>query len=167
MLSLARQIQNAIAVLIGGVEISTTNPMPISDTWRSDLQSDETANDSDKTFTVPADTEWQILWIWVEFTSTGTAGARQLVVQLQDSGSDVIGEVRVGTTQAASLTYNYMIASSLADLTALRDTDWLMTPFPPTTVLEAGDKIRIYDNNAVDAAADDMVIQMGIATRGV
>jgi len=167
MLGFSKMIQQAIALLVGGVEVAVANPLPVSDTWRADLQSDETANDSDKSFTVPASTEWQILWIWVELTTTATAGARQLVVQLQDSGSDVIGQVRVGVTQAASLTYNYMIASSLADLTALRDTDWLMTPFPPTTVLEAGDKIRIYDNNAVDAAADDMVVQMGIAARGV
>lgn len=143
------------------------DPVPISDTWRVSLQSDETADDSDKTFTVPASTEWQVLWVWVEYTSTVVVGDRQLVIQLQDSGSDVIGEVRVGVVQAASLTYNYMIAAALADLTALRDTDFLTIPFPPTAILQAGDIVRVYDNNAVDAAADDMIVQMQIASRSV
>jgi len=59
-----------------------------------------------------------------------------------------------------------MFGSALADLVVFRDTDYLMTPLPPI-VLEAGDIVRIYDNNAVAAAADDMIVQMQIAARTV
>lgn len=131
------------------------------DVWTPALAADETADDSDKSFTVTANQVWQILWIWVELTTTATVGDRQLVVQLQDNAADVIGEVRVGSVQAASLTRNYMFAPALADLTSFRDTDYLMTPFPPTIILPESYIIRVYDNNAVDAAADDMVVQMG------
>lgn len=157
----------ALSLKLGEDPVSASNPLPVTDDWRVDLESDTTTNDSDKSFTVPADTEWQVLWIWVELTTTSTVGDRQLVVELQTSGPDVIGQVRVGVTQAASLTYYYMIASSLADLMVERDTDWLMTPLPPTTVLQAGDIIRVYDNNAVAAAADDMVVHIQIAERSV
>ena len=129
------------------------------------LQADENLNDSDKTFTVPASTEWEILSIWVEFTSTATVGNRQLVIELQDSSSDVIGQIRVGAVQAASLTRYYQLGQGLGvELTSFRDTDFLMTPLPKV-ILSASYVIRIYDNNAVDAAADDMICQLLVNAR--
>ena len=143
----------------------TTSPVPVIDTWTITTISDEAANDSDKTITVPALTEYQVLWIWVEFASDGSAGDRQLQIDFRDSADDVIGQVRPGAVQAASLTRYYMFASSLADLTDFRDTDYLMTPLPPTLFLSAGQDIRIFDNNAVSVNGDDMVIQMQVAAR--
>jgi len=116
---------------------------------------------------VPVGYEYQVLWIWIELTTTATVGDRQLQVDLRDAADDVIGQVRVGAVQAASLTRYYMLGPALADLGAFRDTDYLMTPLPPTVFLPAGYDIRIFDNNAVAAAADDMVIQMQVARRPV
>jgi len=154
----------------GGVDEGSPIPVyvPIANDWAVEYASDETANDSDKSFTVPASTEWQILTIWVELTTTGTAGNRQLVIETQDGSADVTGQpMRAGVTQAASLTYYYQFGPALADLTALRDTDWLMSPIPPTLLLPAGHVLRIYDNNAVDAAADDMIVHIYRAARTV
>jgi len=149
-----------------GVEIdnSVGDPIPVIDTWTITLISDEATNDNDKTITVPAGTEYQILWIWVEYASDGNAGDRQLQIDFRDDADDVIGQIRPGAIQAASLTRYYMFASSLADLSAFRDTDYLMTPLPPTLFLSAGQDIRIRDNNGV-SAGDDMVIQMQVASR--
>ena len=158
---LSRQIQNSISVEPGVV------PVEIRDSWRVTLVSDETLNDSDKSIPVPASAEWQVLWLWVEFASTATVGDRQIVIEIQDSAADVIAQIRAGITQAASLTRYYMFGPSMADMFVVRDGDWIMTPLPPTLILQTGDIIRIYDNNAVDAAADDMVIQMQIAARTV
>lgn len=135
--------------------------------WTVVTVSDETADDSDKTFTVPARYEYQVLWIWIELTTTATVGDRQLQVDLRDAADDVIGQVRVGAVQAASLTRYYMLGPALSDLGAFRDTDYLMTPLPPTVFLPASYDIRIFDNNAVAAAADDMVVQMQVARRPV
>lgn len=140
------------------------NEGEIIDAWHPALQADEAANDSDKTFTVTATEEWQIQSIWVELATTATAGNRQLVVEIQDGSSDVIFQVRAGVTQAASLTYYYAFGPNLVDLTAVRDSDYVSTPMPPL-VLPAGYIVRIYDNNAVDAAADDMVCQMIVNAR--
>jgi len=143
-------------------------PINTLDSWRVSLVADETANDSDKDiYDCPASTEAQILWLWIELTTTATVGDRQIVVEIQDSAGDVIGQFRAGVVQAASLTRYYQFAASMADLQAFRDTDWLMTPLPPGLILQASDQVRVYDNNAVDAAADDMVCQMQIATRSV
>jgi len=139
----------------------------VTDTWTPVLRADEAANDSDKSLTVGAGTEEQVLWIWVELTTTATVGDRQLVVELQDDAADVIGQWRVGQVQAASLTRYYCLAPSNADHLAFRDTDYLMTPFPPSVILPAAYVVRVYDNNAVDAAADDMVVQLMVARRTV
>jgi len=147
---------------------SSIYPEHITDDWRVSLLSDEAADDSDKSFTVPASTEYQILWIWVEYTSTATAGNRQLVIEVQESAPDVIGQLaRAGAVQAASLTRYYQFGPGLADLVGFRDTNYLTTPIPPTTILRAGDILRIYDNKAIAAAADDMIVQIQIASRAV
>lgn len=137
----------------------------LMDGWIASLQVDEANDDSDKALTVPAGTEWEILSIWVELISTATAGNRQIVVEFQDSASDVIGQVRAGAVQAASLTRNYMFAPGLVDLTAMRDTDFLMTPLPSRFVLPTGYKVRVFDKAAIAAAADDMNIQMMVKAR--
>ena len=143
-------------------------PINTLDSWRVSLVADETTNDSDKDiYDCPASTEAQVLWIRVELTTTATVGNRQMVVEIQDSAGDVIAEFRAGAVQAASLTRYYQFGASMADLQAFRDTDWLMTPLHPGLILQAADQVRVYDNNAVDAAADDMVCQMKIATRSV
>lgn len=159
-------ISGALSLLVGGNAVSATNPLPVGDNWRASLVSSETSNDSDVTMTVPASTEYQLLTIWVELVTTATVGDRQIEIQFTDASDDVIAQVQAGIVQAASLTRNYLFALNVADLTAFRDTSFLTTPLP-CMVLPAGYKIRVYDNNAVDAAADDMVIQMVVNSRTV
>ena len=144
--------------------VVTTEPLPIIDVWTVALASDEGANDNDKTITVVADQLWHVLWVWVEYTSDANAGNRQIAIELQDAANDVIAQFRAGVVQAASLTRYYLFAPAMADLDAFRDTDYLMTPLPPTVLLPAGYQVRVYDNNGV-AAGDDMVIQMQYAYR--
>ena len=153
----------------GNIDVTVSDePVEVVDTWAPLLIADEAVDDSDKSFTVPASTEWQILSIWVEFTSTADAGARQLVIETQDGAADVTGQpMRAGVTQDPSLTYYYQFGPALADLTALRDPDWLMSPIPPTLLLPAAHVLRIYDNNAVQVAADDMVCHIYMAVRTV
>lgn len=130
-----------------------------TDEYEIVLQAEETANDSDKAFTVPAVKTWQILSIWIELITTATVGDRQIEVLIRDGSDDTIMQLQAGIVQAASATQYYLFAPGIGDLTALRDSSYLTTPIPPL-VLPAGWDIRIWDNNAVDAAADDMVVQM-------
>jgi hypothetical protein len=138
----------------------------IIDAWHPEIEADEGADDSDKTFTVSANEEWEVLSIWVELTTDASAGDRQLVVEFQDDAADVIGQVRAGAVQAASNTYYYQFAPNVIDLTAVRDSDYLSTPIP-RMILPASYIVRIYDNNAVSAAGDDMVCQMLANVRSV
>jgi len=147
-------------IQVADTDVSATNPVPMDDTWQIGHWGDISADDSDKRIAVTAGEIFHILWVWVELTSTAAAGDRQIIVELQDDTNDVIGQFRAGAVQAASLTYYYMFAPALADLTAVRDVNYLMTPFPPTVILPAGYQLRVYDSKAIAAAADDMVVMM-------
>ncbi len=127
--------------------------------WRISTTEDITPDDSDKIFTVPASTEWQILWLWVEYSSTATSGSRQMEIQFQSSASNVIAQWQPGITQNENLTYKYLFGTGVPDLEAVRDTNFVMTPLLGASFLSAGQKIRIWDNNAVDASADDMIVR--------
>lgn len=137
--------------------------------WRLDkakvgntyVVADEAANDSDKTITVPAGKRWKIKSIRVELTTTADAGNRQLDILFTDSADDVIFDCKALNVQIASQTeiYHAIPTTSLGDsLETVAGRHWL--GFPLNTILIGGDKIRIYDSAAIQAAADDMVIQM-------
>lgn len=154
-------------VIKGRPSRSVTNPstqVVVDDSWIPSLQAEEAADDSDKKLTVPADTEWIIESIWIELITSATANDRQLVIEIQDAGDDVVFQWRVGAVQPASQTRYYALAPHLPNMAAFIDTDYLSSPFP-RLVLPTGFDIRIYDNNAVDAAADDMTLQVMVSAR--
>jgi len=153
---------------MGGKRSFTEQSGATGSDWVPDTISEETLNDSDKSFAVPVDVCRQIFWIWVEFTSTAVAGNRQLVIEVQDVAADVIGQwARAAIVQPASVARNYLFAPAVADLSAWRDTDYLTTPIPPPAFLKATDILRVYDNNAVDAAADDMIVHIQYADKAL
>jgi hypothetical protein len=137
--------------------------------WLVTSVMDVVANDQDKSWDVPAGQEWQILWVHVRLTTTGTAGDRQLEIRIERPGAamDPIGIwAAAGAVQAASLTREYIFAPGLADLTDFRDTDKLTTPIPVTDILRAGDRLRVRENSGTDAN-DDMNVWVQYAWREV
>lgn len=139
----------------------------LDDGWTITGVEDVTPNDSNKQWEVPVGQEWQILWIQVEYISSGTAGNRQLEVGIARSGALYTRWAVAGATQAASLTRYYTFAPGLADLTSFRDTDYLTTPLPVTSLLQGGDTLQIFDNKAIDAAADDMSVRVQYGWRAI
>lgn len=133
--------------------------------WVPKFVSDTTDNDSDKAFTVPSNKHWEVQWVWVELVSSGTAGNRQIVVEIQDGSTDVIALVNAGAVQAASVTRNYLFSPYVGDLTSFRNTTYLTNPIP-NFILRPGYIVRVYDKTAVDAAADDMVVHMMVREYG-
>lgn len=131
--------------------------------WGITYLEDDAINDSDKVFTVPSNFEYQILMIRVRLQTSADVGDRLISVRLLTPGGGSIGEVLVGATQAAAQDRQYTLAASLPDLTDFRDTDSLMTPFPPTCILGSGCQIHIYDRNAIAVNADDMTVAILVA----
>jgi hypothetical protein len=143
----------------------TGGTLPVSESWRISTLSFTTTNDSDNTFTVPAGTEYQVLSVYVTLATTATVGNRQMVVRALDSSDNVIAEYVAGALQAASLTYRYLFGT-VVDMTAVRDSTYLGVAMG-AIALSAGQKLRVYDKAEVDAAADDMVVRVQIASRSV
>lgn len=144
----------------------TNGVLYVRDAWAPSLQADENLNDSDKSFTVPASTRWRVKWIYVELTTTANAGNRQMEIQIQDDAADVIARLVCGDVQAASLTRYYLFAPNVTELTAERDTDKFST-LMPEWVLPTSYVVRVWDNKAIDAAADDMIVQMMVEAMSV
>jgi len=142
----------------------------LDDGWTVAGIEDSTANDSSKQWEIPAGQEWQILGIGVQYASSGDAGDRQLEVCVQRAGAGftpIMTWARAGVTQAASLTYEYFFAPGVPDLTSERDTTFVSTPLPVTSLLKAGDVLRVWDNAEIAPAADDMSCYISYAWKAV
>jgi len=155
--------------------IDRTNPIPVTEVpggansggWEIDSQYDGNLNDSDKLFTVPASQEWHLWTIFIDFTSSATANDRQLQILIQNAQARTVKDIRPNVVQAASLQRYYNFGPSLANQLAFYDTNQIQTPIPPTLFLKGGYTIRVWDNNAVDAAADDMLVTLAYGKREV
>jgi hypothetical protein len=146
--------------------IPTIAPLNVGESWRV-ATLNNTGVGNNKLFQTPPLYEGQICWIWCEHTSGAVVGNRQLSVRIENALGVTIGILaRAGVTQAASLTYKYLFAPSVADLAALRDTDYLTTPIPPTSFVTGGQSIRVLDNKGI-SALDTLVVYMQIAYRTI
>lgn len=122
-------------------------------------QSDTGLNDSDKTFTVSASRIWEILWIRAELITTATAGGRRMRIEFQDASANLLFSRVALNTQVASATETYNFLPGINDASETVVTAHLV-PMPARSLLPAGYVIRIYDNQAIAAAADDLSIEM-------
>lgn len=121
---------------------------------------DSTANDSDKVvLTAGADEIIEIMHMHITYTSTATAGNRQIMVIVQDDSDTLVGDYHAGAVQAASNTYHYVAARGVYRETSVVD-DSIHMPIPFGTVLFPGWDLRVKDDAAVAAAADDMTIDV-------
>lgn len=157
---------DGLEALLQEIADNTADGVVSSGSWLVSTLSFTTADDSDNTFTVPADTEYQILSVYVSLVTTATVGNRQMAVQALDSSNNILIGVRAGATQAASLTRVYNFAPGMPQDTLFRDTDYLAVSMPPI-FLAAGQKLRVWDKAAVAAAADDMTVRVQIASRSI
>ena len=130
------------------------------------IQQDVTLNDSNKTFTVPASTQWKILWIYIEYTATATVGTRTLAAQIRDSGDDVIYDVRSGLTITLGQARSFVWMPGVTRESAYVD-GMAVVSLPTDLWLPAGYDIRINDRGAIDLAADDMIVHMMVDERAV
>lgn len=119
---------------------------------------DAAANDSNKTFTVPAGKRWNLLYANVELISTATAGNRQIVLQILDAtAGNVMFEAVAGLVHSNNTTREYNFGSGLPRETA-EVAGQVAVPIPENLILGAGMAIKVFDSAAIAAAADDMTV---------
>ena len=127
---------------------------------------DATANDSDKSFTVPSGKVWQPLMILGNIACTATVGNRNLLVTISNGTALVWNSIKGGNI-AASGYGNIQIGIDVTisttgrpPISALTAATVTVNDIMPYLMLPAGYIIRVYDLAAVDAAADDLIVSI-------
>lgn len=125
---------------------------------------DATANDSDKSFTVPAGKAWALQYVYAEITATATVGNRSLAVHIRDTNPSVIVVEATANIAAAQKGNIRLINGAPRSTTAQRMLDGTTATvsqenqLPMLALLPAGYSVRVWDSAAIDAAADDMTV---------
>jgi hypothetical protein len=112
--------------------------------------SDTTANDNDKTFTVPSDKYWTILYGWIRYTSTATVGSRVMRFDLKDSSGSEYYLGRITDAISASTTIDYMLHTSGDE----NVTGEFSIPIPLNNILEPSGSIRFHNTSNIDVNDD-------------
>lgn len=129
------------------------------------IKSDTAENDSDKSFTVPSNEEWEVLLVRSDFTASASAGNRRVTVEIQDGSTNVLARIQSGVVITATNSQVDNFSPGLADQTSQVNGE--VNTALPTLILAPGHVLRVYDIGAVDAAADDMTIYATIKRRFV
>ena len=130
---------------------------------------DATADDSDKTFTVPAGKVWSVLSIEASMICSATVGNRYLGVDITNGAAKVFSSALTGAVAASAVCgiylapgsppssgtpYKVNLASGVQETVCTRDT------IPTPMLLPAGYVVRVWDEAAIDAAADDLTVAL-------
>ncbi len=121
---------------------------------------DAVANDSDKTYIVPASREWRLLSILATLVATATVGNRQLDVLLTDGSDVVVAKYRAAAVITAGQTRTVIFAPGHPQDAAFDAGGSMYRMLPDAFVMPTGYKVRVYDSAAIDAAADDLTVRI-------
>src|SRR3990167_6130679 len=142
-----------------GQAVSTTNQFIRSDhAGHLRVVSDVALNDSDKTLTVTAGRVWYVLYIYAKLIASATVGNRLMSLIVADAAAVELYRNAAAAVQGASATEYY---AWLPQIATPAETVATFHHLPlPFTYLPAGYTLRVYDNAAIDAAADDLTLSM-------
>lgn len=119
---------------------------------------DVAEDDSDKIVTVPDGERWELLGVYANLTTTATVGDRQVEIQIA-TAIGVLIRLVFGEVQAASVS-DKLYAAALGLTTEAHVAGEMIFVRLPYVQLVAGDTVRVFDSAAVDAAADDLIVQV-------
>lgn len=160
-------LDNAIAG--NEMQVDVLTAPDARESWRISTLSFTTANDTNVDFTVPANTEYQILSVRASLVTTATVGDRQMALQWLDASDNILNEAVAPSVQTASLTRVYQWTPGMvqeSDFVTIGSLVWLPMILP-SVPLAAGQKLRVLDRAAIAAAADDLTIYVQVASRSV
>ena len=130
---------------------------------------DATLNDSDKSFTVPANKRWILKYIAATIECSATVGNRVLEARITN-GADIVaigprsGVITAGQDASYQYSTGGLASSTATDMASLFDGQGVnvtkITAAIPLDgyALPGGYVVRVLDVGAIDVAADDMVV---------
>lgn len=99
----------------------------------------------------------ELIFIFVIYTSDGSAGNRVLRFTLHNEAEDILWESNVVPTQAASLVRKYEFVPGVFRESAFAGTS-VQTPFPTGMVLRANSHYTIFDTANISAGDSFIVV---------
>lgn len=93
----------------------------------------------------------KINWLHIIYTSTATAGNRQIVIQMLDASGNVLFDIHAGAVQAASNVYHYSCQQGVYRETSFVDGS-LQVPIPADWIFEGNMTLKVYDDTDTDAS---------------
>ncbi len=129
---------------------------------------DATLNDSDKSFGPAQGYRWIIHAVGFSFTATATVGSRYAAIEVQNGGGTPYWCCGNNTAITASQVAKMVGGPSFPiSTTAIRWVEPFTAPnsafiavLPNPCILDYGMVLRFRDIQAIDAAADDIVVQI-------
>lgn len=122
---------------------------------------DATADDSDKSFSPPANETWKLNSVFVKMVTSAVVGNRQICIEVSSPAGVVIGRISAGAVQAASTTRYYLCMQGTFRETAFINED-IQIPIPMDSYIVPGAALRVYDSAAIDATHDDMTVSYSV-----
>jgi hypothetical protein len=116
---------------------------------------DKTPNNSDKTWTVPANELWHFNSACVQLATSATAGNRVMAIYMMDPEGDAVKHLTCGITQAANTTVFYCFNQGTFRETAVVNSA-VHSPVPWDFFIPGGYGLRFLDTAAIAPTADDM-----------
>jgi len=127
---------------------------------------DATANDSDKSFTVPTGKRWLLEYVEAVIATSATVGNRAVQLAVSNGAAYVhmaapSGSVAASNSGAFLWTTDIALVGNTTQRYKITDTNIAtagLTDYIPTMILPAGYVVRVWDKAAVDAAVDDLTV---------
>jgi len=127
---------------------------------------DATANDSDRSFTVPVGKMWEMRSAIAQLSNTATVGNRALTLLVTDGTDNLTVPLQCGNSTASQSAMNRLffgtfVATSTTvtlNLAGTAAVNVALTNGVGPMMLNEGSVIRAYDLNAIDPAADDLIV---------
>lgn len=120
---------------------------------------DETLNDSDKSFTIPAGESWLIKSIIAKLITTATVGNRRLSLFVISDTPISLHFTYSLNVQTASSTEYYTFQPNVGNILEPISTLHYI-PLPSNMLLLSGWQLRVFDSANIDTAADDMFVSI-------
>ena len=121
---------------------------------------DAVVNDSDKVLTPAVSVGHRLIYGNVELIASSTVGNRQMTIEIRDAADAVVYSVDAGAIQAEDLTRNYLLSPPGGAREAAFVATSITIPIPADLIMLPGWDVRVYDSAAIDAAADDMTVDL-------
>lgn len=103
---------------------------------------------NDKIIAVPANQYWKLLGIHITLLTTGTAGSREVEIEIRDASANVLTRIAFGDVQMLSSTKRYSAALRLTTEVHIAG-EMVFAQLPLFQLIEGFD-IRVFDSVDVD-----------------